>query len=84
MATALVETPDYLRWRRVLGRRHYDLEIPVDHPAEPDSLIDSLRHRAIAPDVILAGFERYVASAYLAATAFAAVPSGQSPHFGAP
>ncbi|MEV6964455.1 ATP-grasp domain-containing protein [Hamadaea sp. NPDC051192] len=83
MTAVLVETPDYLRWRSALGRRPYDIGIAVDQPANTDALVAALRDLP-APALILAGFERYVASAYGAADILGSRPSGQSPQFQAP
>ncbi|WP_162907232.1 ATP-grasp domain-containing protein [Allorhizocola rhizosphaerae] len=84
MTAVLVETPDYLRWREVLGRRAYDLTLPVERPAAPEELIAALRALGQPPALVLAGFERYVSSAYVAAQALRAKPAGQSPTFRAP
>lgn len=83
MTAVLVETPDYLRWRSALGRRPYDIGIPVEQPADPFALVEALRQVPM-PTLILAGFERYVAAAYEAADMLGSHPSGQSPTFRAP
>ncbi|WP_229075210.1 acetyl-CoA carboxylase biotin carboxylase subunit family protein [Actinoplanes sp. DH11] len=84
MRAVLVETPDYLRWRGILGRRDFDAEVALDAPADPAQLHSALTARGIHPNLILAGFERYVDSCYRVAAAFGCAPAGQSPAFAAP
>ncbi|MEV6345300.1 hypothetical protein [Actinoplanes sp. NPDC051851] len=84
MTAILAETPDHLRWRSVLGRSAFDAVVAVDHPADPGELSAAIRALGVAPAVVLAGFERYVDSAYRAARALGAAPSGQSPDFCSP
>jgi biotin carboxylase len=66
MRALLLETPAYLRWRQRLGRRPFDEELPVTHPAEVDALLDALEAsgRFGGTALVLAGFERYVSSAF--------------------
>ena len=81
LSALLIETPDYLRWREVLGRRAFDQTIAVEHPSDPPTLISAIKGK---PRLILAGFERYTAAAHVAAQALGACPAGQSPDFTAP
>ncbi|MEU4714825.1 ATP-grasp domain-containing protein [Micromonospora purpureochromogenes] len=67
MRAVLVETPAYLRWRRALGRRPFDVEMAVDQPQDVERVIAALRGHDVAPALLLCGFERYVGSAFAAA-----------------
>lgn len=60
----LVETPAYLMWRRQLGRRSFDVELEVQHPADPLAVQKALEDANYSASLILPGFERYVESAY--------------------
>jgi hypothetical protein len=84
MCAVLVETPDYLRWRRILGRRDFDVEVAVEAPADATRLRSSLNAHGVRPNLILAGFERYVESCYRVAAELGCAPAGQSPGFTAP
>ena len=84
MTAVLVETPDYLRWRAVLGRRDFDAYLPVQQPAEVSDLVSALRMLDRTPHLVLAGFERYVMSSYQAAQALGALPEGHSQWFSTP
>ena len=85
LTAVLVETPDYLRWRELLGRRPFDRVVPVSHPADPTQLLDALRAAPITgPHLMLAGFERYTASTYSVAEMLGVLPARQSPGFAAP
>lgn len=63
MVAVLVETPAYLAWRKQLGRRTYTVELPLDHPEDPQAVWARLQEADIQPALVLAGFERYVDSA---------------------
>lgn len=67
MKAILIETPDYLQWRRTLGRQEFDHTIAVEHPANADEVLSALAHHALRPTMLLAGFERYIAAAYTVA-----------------
>ncbi|WP_163864401.1 ATP-grasp domain-containing protein [Myxococcus eversor] len=60
LQTLLVETPAYLSWRQQLGRRPFDLEVPVEHPAQPEEVQHALESLGVKVTLLLAGFERYV------------------------
>lgn len=62
MPTVLVETPQYLDWRRALRRRPFDLELAVPRPDQPAQVAAALRAAGVRPGLLLAGFERYVAA----------------------
>lgn len=64
MRAILIETPAYLLWRRHLGRRPFDMELPVEHPADAAEVRRALKERGLTVTLLLAGFERYVTSAY--------------------
>jgi biotin carboxylase len=88
MPTVLVETPDYLRWRDVLGRRRFDEVVPVERPADAAAVVAAVgaagRRQGRPVALMLAGFERYVASTLTAARELDVRPAGQSVGFGAP
>ena len=67
MPAILVETPAYLRWRRQLGRRPFDVELPVAHPADTEEVRRALESHGAPVALVLAGFERYVGSAFAVA-----------------
>ncbi len=60
MRAVLVETPAYLRWRRMLGRASFDLELPVEQPQDPAAVAAALAEAEVVPRLVLSGFERYV------------------------
>ncbi len=64
MKSVLIETPDYLQWRRELKRRSFDLEIPVERPSDPCQVLTALGELYRSVKLILPGFERYVECAY--------------------
>lgn len=75
LTTVLVETPAYLRWRRQLGRRPFEVEIPVPEPHDPRQVAAALRDAGLArPALVLAGFERYAAGAFALAAALRVPP----------
>ncbi|WP_437757466.1 ATP-grasp domain-containing protein [Sorangium sp. So ce1389] len=67
LSAVLVETPAYLRWRRQLGRSAFDVEIAVEHPADPEEVRAALEPLRPRIALMLPGFERYTASTYAAA-----------------
>lgn len=64
MKAVLIETPDYLQWRRHLGRRTFDFEFPVEQPTDPNQIQKILGDLSKNLKLILPGFDRYVESAY--------------------
>ncbi|WIM94528.1 ATP-grasp domain-containing protein [Actinoplanes oblitus] len=74
LPAVLVETPAYLRWRRVLGRRPFDLEVGVTEPGDPEHVRAALAAQGLAPVLLLAGFERYAPSAFAAARSLGVAP----------
>lgn len=69
MRAVLVETPEYLRWRRAMGRYRFDVELGVDCPQDCDRVRTALTEAGVAPTLVLPGVEFYVdASFSLAAT----------------
>jgi hypothetical protein len=74
MQAILVETPDYIRWRKMFSRREFDQTIAVEHPANPDEVLHVLKEIEVHPSLILAGFERYAKSAYLTAHKLCTLP----------
>jgi hypothetical protein len=66
MRALLLETPAYLRWRQQLGRRPFDEELPVEHPANAGEVLRTLesRGRVRGTALVLTGFERYASSAF--------------------
>lgn len=64
MPAVLVETGAYLRWRAALGRRPFDLELPVDRPHDPSSVRSALALAGIEPALLLTGFERYATAGF--------------------
>ena len=81
MRAVLVETPDYVRWRKALGRREFDITLEVEKPTDPSALVAAINELPEIPALILPGFERYVAPAYAAAHALAVRPSGMGEDF---
>src|SRR6266536_5532141 len=81
MRAVLVETPDYVRWRRALGRREFDITLEVEKPTDPSALVAAINELPEIPALVLAGFERYTAPAYAAARALAVRPSGVGDDF---
>ncbi|MFI0711489.1 acetyl-CoA carboxylase biotin carboxylase subunit family protein [Streptomyces inhibens] len=74
MRAVLVETPAYLRWRRLLGRREFDVEVAVARPQDPDAVRAALAAAAVAPGLVLTGFERYVYAGFALARALRVAP----------
>lgn len=64
MKAMLIETPDYIEWRRNLGRRSFDIELPVAQPADPNQVLRTLGDLCNNLKLVLPGFERYVKCAY--------------------
>jgi ATP-grasp domain len=69
MQAILIETPAYLRLRRQLGRQPFDLELGIEDPSNSSDVGRALAEHAAGVTLVLAGFERYVASAFAAARA---------------
>lgn len=74
LSSVLVDTPAYLRWRRHLGRRPFDVETPVAEPERPEQVIAALESAGVEPALVLAGFDHYVASAFEVAARRRAAP----------
>jgi len=74
MPAVLVETPAYLRLRRQLGRRPFDIEIPVARPADAEEVRCAIAASGLAVALLLPGFERYTASAYAVAALLGVPP----------
>ncbi|MFK0292669.1 acetyl-CoA carboxylase biotin carboxylase subunit family protein [Streptomyces sp. NPDC090442] len=74
MRAVLVETPAYLRWRRLLGRREFDVEVAVARPQDPDAVRAALTAAAVVPGLVLTGFERYVYAGFALAEALRVTP----------
>ncbi|KOT95940.1 hypothetical protein ADK70_10175 [Streptomyces rimosus subsp. pseudoverticillatus] len=74
MTAVLVETPAYLRWRRLLRRQPFDLELPVPDLDDTGQIADALRAAEVEPALVLAGFERYVPTAFRFAAAARVAP----------
>ena len=80
----LIETPDYLNWRRHQGRSVFDEEVPLAHPEDIVQLTTCLQRITKPPELVLPGFERYVHSTYQATKALSLRPGAQAPTFEAP
>ncbi|MFI6015449.1 acetyl-CoA carboxylase biotin carboxylase subunit family protein [Streptomyces sp. NPDC051243] len=74
LRTVLVETAAYLRWRALLGRRPFDVELAVEQPQDPEQVRAALDTAGVRPCLLLAGFERYVYSAFDVARALRVTP----------
>ncbi|WJY36224.1 ATP-grasp domain-containing protein [Streptomyces sp. P9-2B-2] len=74
MRTVLVETPAYLRWRKLLGRREFEVEVAVERPQDPDAVRAALGAAGVAPALVLTGFERYVYAGFALARALRVAP----------
>ncbi|MDF9817045.1 ATP-grasp domain-containing protein [Streptomyces sp. SPB162] len=74
MRAVLVETAAYLRWRGLLGRQPFDLELPVERPEDPEQVRAALDAAGIRPRLLLTGFERYVYAAFEVARALRVAP----------
>lgn len=74
MEAVLIETPDYIRLRRELGRQEFDRTISVEYPSEALDVVDAIKQLPQAPTLILAGFERYIYSAYAVANLLRILP----------
>lgn len=82
MPAVLVETPPYLRLRRMLGRRLFDIEIPVARPADAEEVHRALAATGHAAALVLPGFERYTTSAHAVAARLCVPPcDGAVGHF---
>ncbi|NTX64280.1 ATP-grasp domain-containing protein [Myxococcus sp. CA051A] len=80
LQTILVETPAYLSWRQHLGRRPFDLELPVEHPSQPAEVQHFLESLGVPVTLLLAGFERYVECAFALAPVMEHGPRQRWPH----
>ncbi|MEF3116139.1 ATP-grasp domain-containing protein [Streptomyces chrestomyceticus] len=74
MPAVLVETPAYLRWRRRLNRLPFDLELAVADPDDTGQVGSALRAAQVVPALVLAGFDRYVPTAFRFARAAHVAP----------
>ncbi|MFI9723643.1 acetyl-CoA carboxylase biotin carboxylase subunit family protein [Streptomyces sp. NPDC052396] len=74
MPAVLVETPAYLRWRRALGRRPFDIELGVDQPQDPEAVRAALDAAGVTPALVLTGFERYVQAGFALARMLRVAP----------
>jgi biotin carboxylase len=69
MQAILIETPAYLHLRAQLGRQPFDLELAIADPSNAGEVSRALAEHAAGITLVLAGFERYVASAFATAKA---------------
>src|SRR4051794_39591303 len=74
LTAVLVETAAYLRWRRELGRRPFDLEIAAGEPGDPAQVAAALAAHDVRPALVLTGFERYARSGFAVAKRLAVPP----------
>ncbi|WP_341530373.1 ATP-grasp domain-containing protein [Nostoc sp. UHCC 0302] len=83
MKAVLIETPDYLQWRKNLGRRTFDIELPINQPNDPNQILNILGDLSKNVKLILPGFERYVESVYAVAERWKVPPWQEMiyPHF---
>ncbi|NEU83678.1 ATP-grasp domain-containing protein [Nostoc sp. UIC 10630] len=83
MKAVLIETPDYLQWRQNLGRRTFDIELPVNQPNDPNQILNVLSDLSKNVKLILPGFESYVKSVYAVAETWKIPPWQETiyPHF---
>jgi hypothetical protein len=77
----LVDTPGYLKYRAGLpGRRRFDREIGIRKPSDAPRVATALVERGASPCLVLAGFDRYTATAQVLDARFrgrtAALPPG--------
>lgn len=85
LRAVLVETPAYLKWRRVLGRRAFDLEVPVAAPHDAGQVAAALERAGVSPTMVLTGFERYVYAGFALARRLGVAPwPGVGEHFAPP
>lgn len=70
----LIETPDYLALRQQMGRKEFALTLAVEHPAHVDEVLAALEQLSEKPVLLLAGFERYIYTAYAVAQRLAIPP----------
>lgn len=63
----LVETPEYARCRRMLGRRDFDRTIEVESPSDPRAVARAIADAGDGVAMVLAGFEQYIEAAYFVA-----------------
>lgn len=74
LRAVLVETPAYLRLRRVLGRRPFDLEVAAERPHEPATTAAALAAAGVRPALLLTGFERYADAGFALARTLRTAP----------
>jgi hypothetical protein len=74
MTAVLVETAAYLKWRRMLGRQPFDVEIATDQPADAADVVATLERHHITPSFMLTGFERYAGCGFAVARKFGVAP----------
>jgi len=74
MKAVLIETPDYIRLRKALKRQEFDQTITVEHPSDPYQVAEAITQLPETPTLLLAGFERYIYSAYAAARMLRTLP----------
>ncbi len=84
MQAVLIETPDYIRLRRALGRQEFDITLAVEHPAHEDEVVAALEQLPDIPSIILAGFERYIYNVYRIAHRLHIPPCDEKTHFAPP
>jgi hypothetical protein len=81
MEAILIETPEYIRLRRELGRQEFDRTLAVDYPADAREVVNAIRGLPEKPALLLAGFERYIYSAYQAASIVRVLPYREGDSF---
>lgn len=81
MEAILIETPEYIRLRRELGRQEFDRTLAVDYPADAREVVTAIESLPEKPVLLLAGFERYIYSAYQAARVLRVLPYQEGDYF---
>lgn len=84
MTAILIETPDYIRLRKALGRQEFDFTLAVEHPAHENEIVAALEQLPTHPSIILAGFERYIYTAYKIAQRLHIPPYHEKAYFSPP
>lgn len=74
MCAVLVETPEYIQCRRILGRQEFDLTLAVANSSDPQSVCEALSAHGIQPTLLLAGFEQYNECAFAVAERLKVLP----------
>lgn len=67
MHTVLVETPEYIQCRRVLGGQEFDSTLALVNASDARAVCASLSEHGIRPKLVLAGFEQYTECAFAVA-----------------